>query len=201
MNDGPRPVCVIGNANLDLVAGSVSDWPAWGTEVFFQTPISASAAPRRTRRSFCTGSGHETGLISARGEDEPGEMIATNIFAGPWIVSPSFRKERQFLSVFCSTGGERSFFSTEGHLDGLDAEILPRGARRTGRLDGALALVSGGFALPGIDPMSLRTYSAGCRAQGSRNRHRSWMAGGGLDEAAIRSRARVDRKGGPFVVQ
>jgi sugar/nucleoside kinase (ribokinase family) len=46
-------------------------------------------------------------------------------------------------------GGERSFFSTDGHLDDLDAEFFRRNLEGA-RLEGALALVSGGFAMPGL---------------------------------------------------
>ncbi|WP_180897243.1 carbohydrate kinase family protein [Martelella soudanensis] len=147
-SEPPRPICVIGNANLDLVTGSIDDWPEWGTEVFLERSdfrIGGSAANtalvlQRLR--------HPVGLVSATGSDAAAAMI-THQFAGA-LDRISARPGPTSMSVgILQTGGERSFFSTNGHLDGLDAAFFSH-ALEDWPLEGAIALVSGGFALPGL---------------------------------------------------
>lgn len=143
-----RPICVIGNANLDLVAGSVADWPAWGTEVFLSSSDFRIGGSAANTAIVLQRLGHAAGLVSARGNDEAGEMIARH-FAGD-LDRIAALPERTSISVgILQTGGERSFFSTDGHLDGLDADFY-RAGLEDWPLDGALALVSGGFALPAL---------------------------------------------------
>ena len=148
MTAGARPICIIGNANLDLVAGSVGDWPAWGTEVFLSRSDFRVGGSAANTAVVLQRLGHEAGLVSARGSDEPGEMIARH-FAGT-LDRVAVLPQRTSISVgILQTGGERSFFSTDGHLDGLDSDFF-RASLADWPLKGALALVSGGFALPAL---------------------------------------------------
>ncbi|MEO1987653.1 MAG: carbohydrate kinase family protein [Martelella sp.] len=147
-SEPPRPICVIGNANLDLVTGSIDDWPEWGTEVFLERSdfrIGGSAANTALALQRL---GHPVGLVSATGSDAAGAMI-TQQFAGAFDRI-AVRPGPASISVgILQTGGERSFFSTNGHLDGLDAAFFSS-ALEDWPLAGAIALVSGGFALPGL---------------------------------------------------
>jgi len=143
-----RAIAVIGNANIDIVAGSVDDWPAWGTEIFLPRSdfrIGGSAA----NTALVLGRlGSECGLISACGEDETGNLISRR-FSGP-LDRIAVLPARTSLSIgILKTDGERSFLSTDGHLDALDAEFY-RNSLGGWPLDGALALVSGAFALPAL---------------------------------------------------
>lgn len=145
---GKRPICVIGNANIDLVVGSIADWPAWGTEVFLEHSdfrIGGSAANSAIALQRL---GHPIGLVSACGRDALGEMIA-NRFAGP-LDRIAERAERTSKSVgILQKGGERSFLSTDGHLDCLDLRFFLENLSDW-PLDNALALVSGGFTMPAL---------------------------------------------------
>jgi sugar/nucleoside kinase (ribokinase family) len=183
MKTRARPVCVIGNANLDLVAGSVADWPAWGTEVFLSNSDFRIGGSAANTASVLHRLGHETGLISARGEDEPGEMIGRH-FSGA-LDRVAVLSERTSISVgILQTGGERSFFSTDGHLDGLDVKFF-REMLKDWPLDGALALVSGGFALPAL--MDEHTdFLRWLRAQGTEIAIDPGWPGEGWTETAIR---------------
>ena len=148
MNGHRRAIAVIGNANIDIVAGSFDDWPAWGTEVFLSRSdfrIGGSAA----NTALVLGRlGSESGLVSACGEDETGNLISRR-FDGPldrMAVVPA----RTSISIgILKTDGERSFLSTDGHLDALDADFY-RNSLDGWPLHGALALVSGAFALPAL---------------------------------------------------
>ena len=148
MSSGRRAIAVIGNANIDMVAGSIDDWPAWGTEVFLPRSdfrIGGSAA----NTALVLGRlGSECGLISACGEDDTGSLIARR-FDGP-LDRMAVMAMRTSISIgILKTDGERSFLSTDGHLDALDADFYRRSLDRW-PLDGAVALVSGAFALPAL---------------------------------------------------
>lgn len=143
-----RAIAVIGNANIDIVAGSVDDWPAWGTETFLSRSdfrIGGSAA----NTALALGRlGSESGLVSACGDDETGSLIARR-FAGP-LDRMAVLPARTSISIgILKSDGERSFLSTDGHLDALDAEFY-RNSLDGWPLRGALALVSGAFALPAL---------------------------------------------------
>ena len=143
-----RAICVIGNANIDLVAGSIADWPAWGTEIFLARSDFRIGGSAANTAVVLQRLGHDVGLVSARGSDAAGDLISRQ-FGGP-LDRVAARPETTSMSVgILQTGGERSFFSTNGHLDGLDADIF-RQSLDGWPLDGALALVSGGFALPAL---------------------------------------------------
>ncbi|MCK5747197.1 MAG: carbohydrate kinase family protein [Oricola sp.] len=148
MSPHRRAIAVIGNANIDIVAGSIDDWPAWGTEIFLPRSdfrIGGSAANTALVLGLL---GSECGLISACGEDETGNLISRR-FSGP-LDRIAVLPARTSLSIgILKTDGERSFLSTDGHLDALDADFY-RGSLRGWPLDGALALVSGAFALPAL---------------------------------------------------
>jgi sugar/nucleoside kinase (ribokinase family) len=150
MNDEPPAIWVIGNANLDLVAGSVSDWPAWGTEVFLSRSDFRVGGSAANTAVVLQRLGQACGLVSARGDDDAGEMIARR-FCGPLDRVAALPKRTSISVGILQQGGERSFFSTEGHLDDLDAEFFRGGLEGAG-LEGSLALVSGVFAMPGLIP-------------------------------------------------
>ncbi len=143
-----RAICVIGNANLDIVVGSVDEWPKWGTEIFladsdFRVGGSAANSAIVLQRLGCA-----VGLVSATGNDTTGAMIGGH-FRGA-LDRIDHRPERTSMTVgILRTGGERTFFTTTGHLDSLDGAFF-RERLEDWPLDGALALVSGGFAMPAL---------------------------------------------------
>lgn len=143
-----RPLCVIGNANLDLVIGPLGDWPEPGTELFlprsdFRIGGSAANTALALRRLGAT-----SGLVSAAGEDVAGGMIA-RAFGGPLDRVARLPGPTGISVGVLHPGAERSFLSTAGHLDRLDIGFfLDRLADWP--LAGGLALVSGVFALPAL---------------------------------------------------
>lgn len=178
----PRPICVIGNANLDLVTGSIDDWPEWGTEVFLPRSDFRIGGSAANTALVLQRLGHPAGLISAAGDDVAGGMIARQ-FAGP-LDRIATRREPTSISVgVLRTGGERSFFSTNGHLDGLDAAFFSA-ALEDWPLSGAIALVSGGFALPGL-MAEQTTFLQQLRARGATIAIDPGWPGEGWSEAAI----------------
>ncbi|SMH37901.1 carbohydrate kinase family protein [Maritimibacter sp. HL-12] len=143
-----RAICVIGNANLDVVMGPLDGWPEPGTEVFlpksdFRIGGSAANTALVLRRLSA-----RAGLVSGCGTDPAGDMIAARFRSGLDRMTRFETATGVSVGVLFSDA-ERSFLSTPGHL----AE-LTRATFRAGLddwpLDGALVMVSGAFALPGL---------------------------------------------------
>lgn len=143
-----KAICVIGNANLDIVMGPLDTWPERGTEVFlpksdFRIGGSAANTALALRQL-----GAESGLVASCGSDPAGALIA-QAFSGPLD-----RILRHAGPTGLSVGvlfpdAERSFLSYAGHLTQMTLQyVLDQLADWP--LSGAIALVSGAFALPGL---------------------------------------------------
>lgn len=145
-----RTIFVIGNANLDLVTGCIDEWPEPGTEIFlpqsdFRTGGSAANTALALKRLQ-----HPCGFLSAVGSDPAGQMIAQQ-FDGP-LDSVRALPVRTSISVgILHAGAERTFFSTNGHLDHLDLPFFERVTENVDVSTG-LALVSGAFTMPALLP-------------------------------------------------
>lgn len=146
--ESPRAILVLGNANLDVIVGHVDTWPERGTESFFphgDLRIGGSAAntaivlQRLDARS---------GLVSAHGSDFAGAAIG-QAFSGPRDRVAALSGPTGFTVGLLHRPSERTFLSSVGHLDRLDAGFFRRALDGV-RLDGALVLVSGGFAMPAL---------------------------------------------------
>ncbi|KPP91369.1 MAG: ribokinase family sugar kinase [Rhodobacteraceae bacterium HLUCCA08] len=144
----PAPIAIIGNANLDLVGGTMDHWPERGTESFLDHSdlrIGGSAAntalvlQRLQARS---------GLIASAGGDLVGDMIAGR-FGGALDRIARVAGPSSVTFGLLHPGSERTFFSTPGHLDRFDLSLV-RGGLADWPLAGAMALVSGSFALPAL---------------------------------------------------
>lgn len=148
MTTGSRMICIVGNANIDLVAGSIPDWPAWGTEVFLSRSDFRIGGSAANTASVLRRLDRQCGLISACGDDEPGQMIL-RCFSGPLDRVRVLPKRTSMSVAILQENGERCFFSTKGHLDDLDADFF-RSSLADVPLRDALVLLSGAFALPGL---------------------------------------------------
>jgi len=144
----PPPIAVIGNANLDLVCGLSDHWPERGTETFFDRADSRIGGSAANTALVLQRLGAHAGLIASSGEDIVGDMIAAR-FAGPLDRIGRTSGPSSVTFGLLHPGSERTFFSTPGHLDSFDAKIV-RAMLDGWPLDGAVALVSGSFALPGL---------------------------------------------------
>ena len=143
-----RRICIIGNANLDLVMGPLAEWPEAGTEAFLPRAdlrIGGSAANTALVLQRLDA---DVGLISGTGAGEDGAAIRTT-FTGPLDRLKDFDAPTGVSVGVLHPGAERTFLSFAGHLDRIDLDVLASGLEDW-PLDGALALVSGGFALPAL---------------------------------------------------
>lgn len=151
-----RPICVIGNVNIDVVLGPLSAWPEPGTETFvpkgdFRIGGSAgntALALRFARSDYPSGDAISFGLISAVGTDAFADLILP-AFSGPLDRIGRMPGQTGMSVGVLFPGAERSFLSFNGHLDRLDYAMLAD-ALQDWPLQGALALVSGAFAMPAL---------------------------------------------------
>ncbi|WP_349364116.1 MAG: carbohydrate kinase family protein [Roseitalea porphyridii] len=146
--ESPRAILVLGNANLDVIVGHVDTWPERGTESFFphgDLRIGGSAA--NTARVLQR-LGARSGLVSAHGSDFAGAAIG-QAFSGARDRVASLSGPTGFTVGLLHRPSERTFLSSVGHLDRLDAGFFRRALDGVA-LEGALVLLSGGFAMPAL---------------------------------------------------
>ena len=139
---------VIGDVGVDLVLGPISGWPRVGTETLIERSelrAGGSAANAALAVSYLGG---QSQLLSAVGNDEPGAWLAAQL--RPLGASLAVCDASTTLSVgLIDSCGERTFFTTRGHLDAFSYEMLrPRIAPAPDR--GAIALLSGVFLTPAL---------------------------------------------------
>jgi sugar/nucleoside kinase (ribokinase family) len=134
----PKPLAVIGNVNVDLIVGPVAPWPAAGTEITVDHDELRVGGQAGNSALTWEALGVDYQIAANVGDDEFGRWLRASFGrrAEKWRVRP----ERTTLSVgITHPGGERTFFTTRGHLPRLGLEDV------LAVLDGAR--LSGGYAL------------------------------------------------------
>lgn len=152
-----RRICVIGNANLDIVLGHLEPWPEPGTETYLphsDLRIGGSAA---NSALVLQRLGSVSGLVSAYGADLAGDLIRER-FSGSLDRLQRIDKPTSYSVGILHPPNERSFLSSVGHLDDMDLPTL-RALLEGWPLEDALVLISGGFAMPALmnDQASLQS--------------------------------------------
>ncbi|MBO9135358.1 carbohydrate kinase family protein [Rhizobium sp. B230/85] len=142
MNIG-TPLAVIGNVNVDLILGPASPWPRPGTEVIVDhDELRVGGSAGNTALAWM-GMGVDFAIASSTGEDMFGEWLrsAFGSYAETWVRAP----DRTAITVGVThPDGERTFFSTRGHLGRfcIDDALVALDARR---LKGGHLLLSAAF--------------------------------------------------------
>ncbi|MCG7622170.1 carbohydrate kinase family protein [Epibacterium sp. Ofav1-8] len=179
MKAAPFPIAVIGNANLDLVGGLLADWPEQGTEIFLDRADSRIGGSAANTALVLQRLGAVSGLIASAGSDAVGTMIA-EAFAAPLDRIARVEAPTSVTFGLLHPGAERTFFSTPGHLDRFDMAQV-RAGLADWPLDGALAMMSGAFALPALTRDSL-SLMRDLRARGAQIAiDPGWPGGGWTD--------------------
>lgn len=133
-----RPLAVVGNVNVDLILGPAAPWPKAGTEIIVDhDELRVGGAAGNTALAW-DGLGVDFAIAANVGSDQFGRWLKEG-FGGraeKWPVRP----EGTTLSVgITHPDGERTFFTTRGHLARLSlADVLSV-------LDGPA--LSGGYTL------------------------------------------------------
>lgn len=138
-----RPLAVIGNINVDLILGPVAPWPQPGTELMVANDdLRVGGAAGNTALAW-QANGMDFQFAANLGTDLYGDWLAAAfpLHAPHWPVST----RRTTLSVGVThPDGERTFFTTDGHLRDLTAADA-LGALDGPSLRGGLLLLTGAF--------------------------------------------------------
>lgn len=139
-------ITVIGDVGVDLVMGTLAQWPQIGTELIMSRSELRAGGSAGNAALALRHLGVPAQLLSAVGDDHFGRWLDTQ-FEGldrRLAVCPGATTLSVGLMHRCS---ERNFFTTEGHLAQLHlAQLLPGLPARVPA--GSLALLSGVFLLP-----------------------------------------------------
>lgn len=146
MGGKPQRLVIIGDVGVDLVLGPISEWPRVGTEALVERSelrAGGSAANAALAVSYLGG---QSQLLSVVGNDEPGAWLRGQL--APLGATLAVCDAPTTLSVgLIHSCGERTFFTTRGHLEALSYEIL-RPRIPTAPDAGSIALLSGVFLTP-----------------------------------------------------
>lgn len=143
-----RKICVIGNTNIDLVLGTIPEWPEPGTEIFFERSDYRAGGSAANTALVLQRLGCRSGLVSAVGNDLQGEMLRTK-FSGSLDRMTILDAPTGVSVGVLFDHADRTFLSVNGHLDKVDMDLV-RTSLADWPLEGALVLVSGAFAMPAL---------------------------------------------------
>ncbi|MFS8048559.1 PfkB family carbohydrate kinase [Rhizobium sp. BR 314] len=138
-----KPLAVIGNVNIDLILGPAAPWPKAGTEIIVDHDELRVGGQAGNTALAWEGLGVDYEISANVGSDQFGRWLSEAFGArsSKWPVRP----EGTTLSVgITHPDGERTFFTTRGHLPRLSfADVLA--ALDGDRLSDGYALVCGAF--------------------------------------------------------
>ena len=144
-----RKIILIGNVNIDLVMGPVADWPTIGTEtVLPHSDWRVGGASGNTALAL-EAINCPYQLIANRSDDDFGKWLAKAF--GTHSANWSLTNGSAGLSVgITHPDGERTFFSSLGHLNSFSYEDVIAQLHPSGT--GDIALLSGAFVTPKLLP-------------------------------------------------
>jgi ribokinase len=137
---------IIGDVGVDLVLGPISDWPRVGTETVVERSelrAGGSAGNAALAVSYLGGDSH---LLSVVGNDEPGAWLAGQLQSLNTSLATCNAPTTLTIGLIHSCG-ERTFFTTRGHLEALSYELL-RTRIAPAPAPESIALLSGVFLTP-----------------------------------------------------
>ncbi|QND50528.1 carbohydrate kinase family protein (plasmid) [Phyllobacterium sp. 628] len=137
------PLAVIGNVNVDLILGPADPWPTPGTEIMVDYDELRVGGSAGNSALTWEGLGVDFQIAANVGTDQFGEWLQKEFGsrAERWPVAPTGTT----LSVgITHPNGERTFFTTKGHLGALSwPDVLA--TLDTNRLRGGYVLLCGSF--------------------------------------------------------
>jgi ribokinase len=139
---------IIGDVGVDLVLGPIAEWPRIGTETLVErSELRAGGSAANAALAVGYLGGHSQ-LLSVVGNDEPGAWLRGQLT--PLGAKLAVCDAPTTLSVgLIHSCGERSFFTTRGHLEAFTYEIL-RALIPPAPDASSIALLSGVFLTPAL---------------------------------------------------
>jgi sugar/nucleoside kinase (ribokinase family) len=148
MGGKPHRLIVIGDVGVDLVLGPIAEWPRVGTEALVErSELRAGGSAGNAALAVSYLGGHSQ-LLSVVGNDEPGAWLRGQL--QPLGATLAVCDAPTTLSVgLIHSCGERTFFTTHGHLESLSDDLLrPRIPPAPDA--SSIALLSGVFLTPAL---------------------------------------------------
>lgn len=162
-----RPVCVIGNLNIDLIIRGIDRMPAWGQEVFGDSHVAASAGQAGYLSMTLAGLGLPVTLISCLGDDRFGDQIAADLTRMGIALDDVERLPDTPTAItvgIVRPDGERAFVSDFTPLDCFDHALVER--HRAAIVPASTLCLVGIFCLPNFDLADMTTLFRSARQRG-----------------------------------
>lgn len=140
-----RPLCTVGNVNVDLIMGPLVPWPQPGTEVILpEDDLRVGGAAGNAALAWL-GLGHDFTIAASIGDDGFGQWLATAF--GDKAQSWPIAKSSTTISVGVThPNDDRTFLTTRGHLPQFGwADVRPQ---LSDALTGGLLLLCGTNVTP-----------------------------------------------------
>jgi ribokinase len=145
---GEDRLTIIGDVGVDVVLGPIAEWPRVGTETLLERgELRAGGAAGNAALAVSYLGGHAR-LLSVVGNDESGAWLSGQLrpLGASLVVCDAPTTLTVGLIHSC---GERTFFTTQGHLEAFSYEMLrPSLAPAPGA--NAIVLLAGVFLTPAL---------------------------------------------------
>jgi sugar/nucleoside kinase (ribokinase family) len=138
-----RPLAVIGNVNVDLILGPAAPWPKAGTEIIVDHDELRVGGQAGNSALAWEALGVDYEIAASVGDDQFGRWLAET-FGAHGAKLPVSRENTTLSVGITHPDGERTFFTTRGHLPRFSlADVFS--VLHGGRLSGGYALLTAGF--------------------------------------------------------
>jgi len=141
-------LAIIGDVSADLVLGPIAGWPRIGTETIVEHSEMRAGGSGGNAALAASYLGAVPDLISVVGNDETGAWLSRE-FRALGIPLAACDAPTTLTVGLIQTSGDRTFFTTRGHLEKLSYELL-RPQLRPASDPHSIALVSGPFLSPAL---------------------------------------------------
>lgn len=188
-----RPLAVIGNVNVDLILGPAAPWPKAGTEIIVDHDELRVGGAAGNSALAWQALGVDFEIAANIGSDQFGRWLAEAFGrrSEKWPVRP----ERTTLSVgITHPDGERTFFTTKGHLPRFSLEDV-FAVIDGGKLKGGYALLCGSFLTDDLTQEYDAFFDWAERHDISVALDTGWPLDGWTDENCAATRAWLSRSG------
>jgi sugar/nucleoside kinase (ribokinase family) len=140
-----RPLCTVGNVNVDLIMGPLAPWPRAGTEVILEDDDLRVGGAAGNAALAWLGLGHDFTIVASIGDDGFGRWLAA-AFGDRAKGWPVVRSSTTISVGVTHPNDERTFLTTRGHLPKFGwADVRPQ---LSAALSGGLLLLCGTNVTP-----------------------------------------------------
>ncbi|MDT9000121.1 carbohydrate kinase family protein [Paucibacter sp. APW11] len=139
---------IVGDLGVDLVMGSIAEWPQVGTELILPRSEMRAGGSGANTALVMRHLGRPVQLIAAVGDDDFGRWLAAQLH-GVQADLQTCRSSTTLSVGLMHACGERNFFTTQGHLELMDAAHV-RARWQAQPAPRSIALFTGSFLLPGL---------------------------------------------------